>query len=254
MIDSPEKNSDRRIPRVLLAVLALLAVWAVLMTGAITTVMIISGKPYERAVLYMAVLLFVVWVMIGGTLQYAFRHRIRALVARSPFGWQTTFILFCTVLALLEEAVTTTLTNCAPLFGVAVGEAYITASANYLDVVLFHSVVVFVPMFVMWAWILTRYEVRPAVVLLLFGCTGVLAEAGSFGLQNLLNAGFWVYVYGLMVALPVFCIPRDRVTRKPRWWHYPLFVVLPFIAAIPVAVVVNLLHPVSIHFPPIGGQ
>jgi len=224
------------------------------MTGAITAVMIISGKPYERAVLYMAVLLFVVWVMIGGTLQYVYRHRVRALVARSPFRWQTTFVLFCTVLALLEEAVTTTLTNCAPLFGVAVGEAYITASANYLDVVLFHSVVVFVPMFIAWAWILSRYEVRPVAVLLLFGCTGVLAEAGSFGLQNLLNAGFWVYVYGLMVALPAFCVPRDRVTRKPRWWQYLLFVVLPFIAVIPVAGIIHLIHPVSIHFPPIGGE
>ena len=33
------------------------------------------------------------------------------------------------------------MTNCAPLFGVPFGQAYITASANYFDVVLYHSVV-----------------------------------------------------------------------------------------------------------------
>ena len=39
------------------------------------------------------------------------------------------------------------MTNCAPLFGVEMGEVYITASGNDMDVVLFHSVVVFVPQF-----------------------------------------------------------------------------------------------------------
>ena len=49
---------------------------------------------------------------------------------------------------MLDEVVTTTMTNCAPLFGMKLGEVYITASSNYLDVILRDSVVVFVPMFV----------------------------------------------------------------------------------------------------------
>jgi hypothetical protein len=53
-------------------------------------------------------------------------------------------VLFCTLLALAEEAVTTTMTNLAPLFGVKMGEVAITASANYIEVVTQHSVIVFV--------------------------------------------------------------------------------------------------------------
>lgn len=56
------------------------------------------------------------------------------------WGWKKKFVVFATVLALIEEAITTTMTNLAPLFGVEIGEAYITASTNYVDVVLFHSV------------------------------------------------------------------------------------------------------------------
>jgi len=37
------------------------------------------------------------------------------LSARSPFGWLTTFVLSCIVLACLEEAIAVTLTNLAPL-------------------------------------------------------------------------------------------------------------------------------------------
>jgi hypothetical protein len=38
-----------------------------------------------------------------------------------------------TALALMEEAITSSMTNLAPLFGVKIGEAYITASTNYFD-------------------------------------------------------------------------------------------------------------------------
>ena len=70
-------------------------------------------------------------------------------------------------MALLEEAVTTTMTNCAPLLGVSLGQAYITASSNYFDVILGHSVIVFVPQFAAWAWLLSRYDFQPAEVFLL---------------------------------------------------------------------------------------
>ena len=47
------------------------------------------------------------------------------------------FVLGCCGLPwlLLEEAITTLMTNCAPFLGVSIGQAYITASANYFDVV-----------------------------------------------------------------------------------------------------------------------
>lgn len=53
---------------------------------------------------------------------------------------------------------TTKMTNMAPLFGVKMGEAHITASANYLDVALCHSVVVLVPTCIAWALLLRYYD------------------------------------------------------------------------------------------------
>jgi hypothetical protein len=183
---------------------------------------------------------------------YCLRDRPRAFILRLPFDWRVRFVIMATLLALIEEAITTSMTNLAPLFGVPVGSAYITASANYLDVVCLHSVVVFVPMFVAWAVLLQRVDFRPSVVFLLFGLTGTLAEAGFGGAQAFAEIAMWVFVYGLMVYLPAYCLPAERAARPPRGWHYALAVVLPFIFAIPVAAVVGALHHVRIHFPPIA--
>jgi len=132
-------------------------------------------------------------------------------------------------LALLEEAITTLMTNCAPLLGVRIGQAYITASANYLDVILYHSVVVFVPLFIGWAVLLWRWRFTPFAVFVLFGITGTLAEASAFGPQSLANFGLWIFVYGLVVWLPAHWVPPERSARVPRWWAYPLATVAPFL-------------------------
>ena len=153
------------------------------------------------------------------------------------------------MLALVEEAITTTMTNLAPVFGVKVGQAYITASTNYLDVILGHSVIVFVPMFVAWAWLLSWYDFRPAKVMLLFGLTGTLAEAGTFGLGHLAEVGLWVFVYGLMVYLPAYSAPTECGAKQPCLRHYVLAVFLPFLFVVPVAIVVGYFHLVRIHFP-----
>ncbi len=68
--------------------------------------------------------------------------------------------------------------------------------------VAFHSVIVFLPMFLVWAFLLTKYSFQPNSVLLLYGLTGVFAETGTFGLQNLIVGGLWILVYGLMIYLP----------------------------------------------------
>jgi len=232
---------------------ALLA-W-VLFSTAIVTVLNLHNR-ITRAVIGMGWGLILLWILLGGALMLWFREPIRAFVLRLPWDWRVKFVLFATVLALLEEAVTTSMTNLAPLFGVKIGEAYITASANYVDVVCLHSVVIFVPMFVGWALILWRYTFSPFSVFLLFGLTGTLAETLSFGPGNLLQAGFWIFVYGLMVYLPACSVPSDRAARPVRWWHYPLAVVIPFIfiPVVPLPLIAGLLFPhhPKIHFPPIG--
>jgi hypothetical protein len=178
------------------------------------------------------------------------------LVERVRLPWMLKFVLGCTTLALVEEAITTLMTNCAPLFGVRVGQAYVTASANYFDVVLYHSVVIFVPLFIGWAVLLRRWRFAPFAVFVLFGLTGMLCETVAFGPQNLGMFALWMLVYGLMVWLPAHWAPPERPAREPAWWAYPLAVVLPFLFLPTLFVIAPWLwltakHP-PIHFPPIG--
>ena len=121
---------------------------------------------FEGAIMLMAASLALVWNVIGGTMMYLGRNMVLELVRKSPLSGGATFLLFATGLALLEEGVTTTLTDLAPVFGNS--QAFITASRNYLEVVVWHSVVVIVPMLVVWAWLLARYRFSPGSVFLLF--------------------------------------------------------------------------------------
>jgi hypothetical protein len=229
-----------------------LAAWMLLVSGF---VLAIGWKsPVHRAVLGMAWGLIILWVGVCGLTMWRWRDLWRRLAARVPLPWGLKFVLGCVMLMMVEEAVTTLMTNCAPLFGVKVGQAYITASANYFDVVLYHSVVAISPMFIGWAVMLWRWRFSPFAVFILFGLTGFLAEGLTFGLSPG-SLAFWVFVYGLMVWLPAYCVPAERSAREPRWWAYPLAVAIPFLFLPLMAVLAPWLwltpkHP-PIHFPPI---
>jgi len=229
-------------------------VWTLASTTLVAALNLGPERPAARAVVLMGSGLVLVWVVTGGLLMRRHRQYVQARMRALPGPWQVKFVLFCTLLALLEEAVTTTMTNLAPVFGVPVGRAYITASANYLDVVCFHSVVVFVPMFVAWAWMLARWDFHPNAVFLAFGATGTLAEVSFGGPQQFLAYGMWTFVYGLMIYLPALCVPPDRGARPPRWWHHVLAVLVPFLFLplfAPVLYPILRWHPEKVHFPPI---
>ncbi len=232
-----------------------LALWMAVVSGLI--LIALWPKPVHRAVLLMAWGLILLWIAGCGLTMWRWRGLWNRLAMKAPMPWMLRFVLGCTFLALLEEAITTLMTNCAPLLGVEIGQAYITASANYWDVVLYHSVVVFVPLFIGWAVMLRYWRFTPFAVFLLFGITGLLAETISFGAQNLGNFGMWILVYGLMVWLPAGWVPEDRPAVKPRWWAYPVAVVIPFLFTPLLFVLAPWLwltakHP-TIHFPPIAG-
>ena len=229
----------------------LFGVWALTIAIFFLATTLNAPDPVTRAITGMALGLFVCWIVLGGALSLLLRSRVRSVLRRFDAHWRIAFVLFATLMALLEEAVTTTMTNAAPLWGVPVGKAYITASANYLEVVLYHSVVVFVPMFIAWAWLLRRYAFSPAAVFVLYGCAGTLAETLSFGAQNLVALGFWAYVYGLMVYLPACAIPPERGARKPSVWACLLALILPILAAIPVALIILAINPPQHAFAPI---
>jgi hypothetical protein len=200
---------------------------------------------FAGAIMKMAAALGFIWIVLGGSVMFLTRHRIRQWVSKSPLSQGATFIGFSVALALLEEAVTTTLTNLAPRFGSA--EAFITASRNYFEVVIWHSVIVIAPMFLVWAWLLARFKFNPSAVLLLFGANGVLAE-WLIGGPALLMAPFWIFVYGLMIFLPAFSYSSQAETPSPRWFHYPAAVGGCLLASAAVALVVNLLAPHLPHF------
>ena len=203
---------------------------------------------FEGAILLMGAALALVWNICIGAGMYLARNRVRQLVGRSPLSRGTTFIGFATTLALLEEAVTTTLTNLAPAFGSS--KAFITASRNYLEVVIWHSVIVIAPMFVVWSWLLTRYKFGPGSVFLLFGFNGVLAEL-LIGGPALVMAPFWIFVYGLMIFLPAYSFPSDAATPEPRWYHYPIAIATCLLASGAVALLVMFLSP---HLPHFGAE
>lgn len=208
-----------------------IGVYSLVVVSLISVLTLASDAgPNQKAIIKMALGLILVWVVLGGWLMARFRDPIRNAVLGIPLPWWLKFPLFCTLLALLEEAVTVSMTNLAPFFGGAIGQAFITASANYLHTVLFHSVIVFVPMFLVWTVLLRFYDFPPLHVLLLFGLTGSIAEM-SMSPTNLLG-GFWFFVYGLMIYLPAYSLPRDRGARKPAWWAYPLAVALALISPI----------------------
>jgi hypothetical protein len=201
---------------------------------------------FEGAILLMAATLGLVWNVFGGAVMCVARNPVCELVGRSRLNRRATFFLFATLLALLEEGVTTTLTNLAPLFGNA--QAFITASPNYLEVVVWHSVVVIAPMFLVWSWFLARFSFSPGAVFLLFGVNGVLAEL-LIGGPALLMAPFWIFVYGLMIYLPAYSFLTHEATPAPRWYHYPLVIGTCLLASAAVALIVNL---ISSHLPHFG--
>jgi hypothetical protein len=232
----------------------LLVIWQLLLLVFLT-----AAGTSNRTVGLMAGMVWgvcLLWIGGCGLLSTIGREAVCRVIRRVPLAAPITFFLFATLLALIEEAIATLMTNCAPFFGAKVGEVYITASADYLDVVLFHSVVVFLAQFATWAWLLRRYDFSPFSVFLLFGLGGAVNETLFAGPQ-LLSLAQWILVYGLMVYLPACCFGWPPGRLRVRWWHYPAAIVLPILASLPVvALMLHVIapgHP-SIHFPPIGGQ
>lgn len=211
--------------RVLVAVIGAYSAAFVALLAAST---LSSGDTTARAIVAMMLGLVALWVVAGGSVMYAYRDRFAARARAVPLDWRVTFVLSATALALAEEAVTVTMTNLAPVLGADPVAAHITASTNYVHVVLFHSVVVFVPMFVAWAFLLSRYDFEAVEVFLLFGLTGTLAEATVAPVNAL--GGFWFFVYGLMVYLPTYSTPPRPTASSPRARHYVLAVALPLVA------------------------
>ena len=233
-----------------------LGVW-LLFSTSLATILTLKD-PVARAVMAMGWGLIIFWIIIGGSLAYRWKDRIKEIVLKIPLDWKIKFFLFAALMALIEEAITTTMTNLAPLFGLRVGQAYITASTNFIDVVLFHSAISFLGLFAFWALALKRYDFSPFSVFIVFGITGVFAEVGFGGASHFLEFGLWIFVYGLMVFLPAYTLPSAQergALIKPKFYHYLIMIFAPILfvplfAWIPY--VLDQSHAYPAHFPPIS--
>ena len=231
---------DRLVDRIL----KFLAIYGILAYIFTVTIILVGSKSFdEKAIILEAGGLILCWIIVGGLFMRAWRDPLVIAFRSWSIPWGLRFVLLATFLAMREEVVTTGLSFLARSLG-ASSKGIITASTNYFEVIGLNSVVVFIPLFIVWALMLRWWDFKPAAVMLLFGLTGTLAETISFGAQNLLMVGFWVFVYGLMVWLPAWTIPRDRGAGSLRWWHWPLAVLLPFLGNISVALVVILVRKV----------
>jgi hypothetical protein len=230
-----------------------MGIWLIVSTSLNTV--IFWWNPKARAALGMVWGVIICWILICGSLMYYFREPIRKIVLKIGLPWQIKFVLFVTLLALLEEIITTGMTNLAPFLGVKIGEVYITASTNFFDVIFFHSVIAFIGPFIFWMLALKRYDFSPFSVFLIWGISGTLAEVSLGGIQHFLEFGFWIFVYGLMIFLPTYSLPlaEERKARQPKFFHYILMIFLPFIF-VPLFVwipkVIDRGHPQPSHFPP----
>jgi hypothetical protein len=93
----------------------LFGVWAVVIALFFLATTLNAPDPVTRAIAGMALGLFLFWIVLGGALSLLLRKRIRSVLRRFDAHWRIAFVLFATLMALLEEAVTTTMTNAAPL-------------------------------------------------------------------------------------------------------------------------------------------
>lgn len=227
--------------------LSLLGGWLFLQTLFLTIAF--NQDPLLGTAVTMRWLMIIAWIVIIGGALFLNRVKLRIYVRSMPFSWQLKFIIFSSLLALCEEAIAMLITSSTPVFGLQVGDIPFTATVNFLDLITYHSVVVFIPMFATWAWLLNRYAFLPVWVFLLFGITGTIAEASLGGL-GFAEFAYWIFVYGTMVYLPAYCIPKERGAKKPNRANYLAAIILPLLPAFLVSLSLSILFPhhPRIHF------
>jgi hypothetical protein len=182
--------------------------------------------------------LWIGWIGICGSFIYFFRDKIKKLIPTKNGFWMVAFVLLAIGLLMIEEVITVSMTNLYAFFGGDYGEAYITASDNYWEVVGLHSVIVLWPAFIFWAWWLKKYDFHPNWVMILYGLSGLGAEIMYDGIQQIFAIGMWVFVYGLVIYLPAYCVPRNRGAKPPKILHYILALIFPLIFQLPMILII----------------
>ncbi len=205
--------------------------------------MLASRDKKSIAIIGMGLGLILIWGLLGGLVALKIREPLRIKMLNHPNHPRVKFFLFALFMACLEEVVSTLMTNTAPLYGFSPYDVYITASPNYFEVILLHSVIVFWPAYIVWAFALNKYEFHPNWVLILYGLTGLVAEGMTFGWgNNLLMFAYWGIIYGLMVYLPAYTVPFKENRKKPGFFMSIAMIILPLLVLVPVALIVIIVQ------------
>jgi hypothetical protein len=185
-----------------------------------------EGTWADRAFVILNSGLLVIWVGLIGGILYRINDRTGTFLSSNRHHILT-FALICPLLVLIEETVAVMMTNTAPLWGLTTSEASITASVNWFETVTRHSVIVFIPQFVLLAIFTKAYRSDPAHVFLMYGLCGFIGEGLAFGfVHNLWGLPFWIFVYGMIAYVPTYVLQTDPNRPVARLWHHVLALVV----------------------------
>lgn len=191
------------------------------------------------AIMKMSIFLSFLWIIIWGTFQYFFKDIVRKMINMTEKKWKKKFFVLCIILVWIEEAIAVTMTNNVVQFWWEPWKAFITASTNYFEVIFLHSIIVFIPMFYAWILLLKKYDFSTAQVLFFFWISWIIWEI--FMNPIALISWFWIFIYGLMIALPVYCLPK-RNLRKPWFTWYVWALILPTLFSLPAVWIALILQ------------
>lgn len=217
--------------------------WAFAYLGVFTFIGFSQPLPDPRAAIVMQWGSFIIWVVIMGFfLAPSIASFVSGLVKSFGFGQKSIFIVGATALALIEEAVAIFLNNNVSTSLSTSSGTILTATRNYFELVTQKSVVVFIPMFIVWAYLLKNKHYSAEEAFLYFGLTGILAEFWFMpGPLIFIAGGFWMLVYGAMVYAPAVLLvgKKEKFDFSFRRAIFAIF--LSFLAATPVAFFVLVL-------------
>lgn len=168
---------------------------------------LVWNDPLRLAGALMMWCLVIFWVAIGGSIIFLSRKKFWNFYSKITWPFWIKFAVFATIFALIEEGVAVAITNL--FYPTTQGEIMLTASTNYLEVVTKHSVVVLLPIFIIFGFVIKHFRLTPNKAFIVFGIIGVLAEMTIGGLFSLLMFSLWIFVYGLMVYLPSYSEYRN---------------------------------------------
>ncbi len=175
-----------------------LGVWLVFSTSVLT--FLIQDNLLQLTAVKMLWCLIIFWVFLCGSIIYFSRNLFWKYYLKITWPFWIKFTTFATLFFLIEEAIATAINYY--FYPITKGMVMLTASTNYLEVIMKHSVFVFIPIFIIFSIFIKSFKLNPTKSFLYFGIVGTLAEISIGGLTSLLQFAMWIFVYGLIVYLP----------------------------------------------------